>query len=186
MALSGDDPNFGYGTGYGTGNDAWATLPYNQLGGLGKMSFWANGIGAFAGLANIYAGFKALKLQQQAFDFQRKSWKMNYANQVKDYENQLRDRWAARNAAAAARGRNFQSLGDWLNQRSLTGALGDGNYTNEQAPGEFYNPSGNNTNTPNLAEQQTSGNIPGYRANSPQEFYANTSQQALRRLSTNR
>lgn len=117
------------------------TMNWNQLGALGKMGVVSQGLGAFGSLASLYSGFKALKLQEDQFDFTKQAWNKNYNNQVKDYENTLKDRWAARNASAAAGGQSYESMGSWVGSRSLT------------------------------------GEAPGYRAGSAQEFYSGGSAQ---------
>lgn len=94
---------------------------WGQLGALGKVGAVSQGLGAFSSLANIYAGFKALKMQEKQFDFAKESWNKNYNNQVKDYENTLKDRWAARNASAGARGGSYETMGNWVGSRALTG-----------------------------------------------------------------
>lgn len=94
---------------------------YNQLGALGKMGVWSQGLGALSNLASLYSGFKALSLQKKQFEFAKDAWNKNYSNQVKDYENTLKDRWAARNASAGARGGSYESMGSWVGSRALTG-----------------------------------------------------------------
>ena len=96
-------------------------MDYGQLGTLGKIGVVSQGLGAFSNLASLYAGFKALSLQKKQFQFAKDAWNKNYANQVKDYENTLRDQWAARRASAGARGGGYQSLGGYLGDRALTG-----------------------------------------------------------------
>ena len=96
-------------------------MDYGQLGTLGKIGVISQGLGAFSNLASLYAGFKALSLQKKQFQFAKDAWNKNYANQVKDYENTLRDQWAARRASAGARGGGYPSLGSYLGDRALTG-----------------------------------------------------------------
>lgn len=96
-------------------------MDWNQLGIGGKLGVVSQGLGAFSNLASLYAGFKALSLQKKQFQFAKDAWNKNYANQVKDYENTLRDQWAARRASAGARGGGYQSLGSYLGDRALTG-----------------------------------------------------------------
>jgi hypothetical protein len=98
-----------------------ATTPWSDLGAYGKMGVIGAGAGAFSSLANIYAGFKALKLQKNQFKFQKQAWNKNYNNQVKDYQNRLTDRWSARSNSAAARGGSFASMGNYVGSRALTG-----------------------------------------------------------------
>lgn len=94
---------------------------WDQLSLYGKLGAVGQGVNAFSSLANLYAGFKALRLQEKQFDFARDAWNKNYNNQVKDYENTLKDRWAARNASASARGGSYDSMASWVGNRSLTG-----------------------------------------------------------------
>lgn len=96
-------------------------MDWGQLGTVGKLGVVSQGLGAFSNLAGLYAGFKALSLQKKQFEFAKDAWNKNYANQVKDYENTLKDRWAARNASAAARGGSYESMGSWVGSRALTG-----------------------------------------------------------------
>jgi hypothetical protein len=97
------------------------TASWGQLGTAGKLGVVSQGLGAFSNLASLYAGFKALSLQKKQFQFAKDAWNKNYGNQVKDYENTLRDQWAARRASAGARGGSYQSLGGYLGDRALTG-----------------------------------------------------------------
>jgi hypothetical protein len=116
----------------------FAPLPYgmsmeqggNNFGGgwgdmtaYGKMATIGQGASAFSDLAGIYSAFKALNLQKKAFNFQKDAWNKNYANDVHDYENQLKDRWTAGNAAARVRGREYESMDSYLAPRKLTGTL---------------------------------------------------------------
>lgn len=104
------------------GNQNPLLMDWNQLGIGGKLGVVSQGLGAFSNLASLYSGFKALSLQKKQFKFARDAWNKNYGNQVKDYENTLRDRWAARRASAGARGAGFESMGSWVGSRALTGA----------------------------------------------------------------
>jgi hypothetical protein len=111
-------------------NTNLANLAANNNGPMSAFgNFWNNngqgimqGLGAVTGLANLYAGFRALGMQEDQFDFQKEAWNKNYNNQVKDYENRLRDRWAAVRNAREARGKSYQSLDAYLGERSLTGS----------------------------------------------------------------
>lgn len=99
-------------------------MDWGQLGIGGKLGVVSQGLGAFSNLANIYAGFKAMKLQRDQFNFAKEAWQKNYNNQVKDYENTLKDRWTARAAGYIAGGgdpNNLTSMGSWVAQRGLTG-----------------------------------------------------------------
>jgi hypothetical protein len=61
----------------------------NQAGG------WGNVMGGLESLMQVYTGWKAMGLEQDKFDFTRDAWNKNYQAQVKDYENNLRDKWLA-------------------------------------------------------------------------------------------
>lgn len=119
---------FGIGPDLGIGGSAVQStaqnpllMDWNQLGIGGKLGVVSQGLGAFSNLASLYAGFKALSLQKKQFQFAKDAWNKNYGNQVKDYENTLRDQWSARRAGAGARGGSYQSLGGYLGDRALTG-----------------------------------------------------------------
>jgi len=143
------------GTATGTGDNLWAQ-DWNQLGSVGKLGVVSQGLGAFSNLANIYAGFKAMSLQKKQFQFAKDAWNKNYNNQVKDYENTLKDRWAARNASAGARGGSYESMGSWVGSRAMTG----------QAPGQA-------PVTHSSAQSFYSNNQPADRqAATPQQRYA--------------
>jgi len=105
----------------GVGGGGW-----NDLSMYGKVGVVSEGLSAFSNLANIYAGFKALKLQKDQFKFQKDAWNKNYNNQVKDYENNLKDRWAARSNSAAARGGTYESMASYVGGRALTGQAPSG------------------------------------------------------------
>ena len=78
-----------------------------------------SGLGTFSTLANIYGGFKSLGLSKDSLRFQKDSFNKNFNAQAQDYNNTLRDRWAARSAGAAARGRTFASEADFLAGRQI-------------------------------------------------------------------
>lgn len=92
---------------------------WSEMGAYGKMATVGKGVGAFASLANIYAGFKAMKLAKSQFKFQKDAWNKNYQAQVKDYENTLKDRWTANTASAAARGQDYQSMSSYVDPRAI-------------------------------------------------------------------
>ena len=87
------------------------------LGGEGFQS----GISAFSTLAGLFAGFKGLGLAKDQLSFQKKAWNKNYDAQVKDYENTLKDRWAARNAGWSNQqtGSNLGGMDKWVGSRSI-------------------------------------------------------------------
>lgn len=94
----------------------WSQMPMAE-----KLGVVGQGLGAFSTLAQIYSGFKALKLQKDMFKFAKDSWNKNYNNQLKDYENELKDRWASRRSSQAARGGGYDSMESWVGDRRLTG-----------------------------------------------------------------
>lgn len=101
-------------SGDGGAGGGWTGMDFGQ-----KMGAVTQGLGAFSSLANIYAGFKAMKLEKDKFKFSKDAWNKNYNAQVKDYENTLKDRWAARRSANAARGQDFQSMSTYVGERAL-------------------------------------------------------------------
>ena len=107
---------YGVGGGAASADTGWSGLTLPQ-----QFGVVSQGLGAFSNLASLYAGFKALSLQKKQFEFAKDSWNKNYANQVKDYENTLKDRWAARNAWAQNNGRTYESMASWVGSRALTG-----------------------------------------------------------------
>ena len=112
-------PNFaGNGTSLG-GMENPLTTSFADMGAYGKMQTVSQGLGAFSSLAQIYAGFKAMKLAKDQFKFQKEAWNKNYQAGVKDYENTLKDRWAARSASSAARGTGFESMSNYVQPRAL-------------------------------------------------------------------
>lgn len=177
--------NYGYGSGTGSYNFGTGSMPGSQGavqpgGGLfdsfknifsgggndGQGSFgrvgdivgsegFQSGLGAFSTLADMYTGFKSLGLAKDQLSFQKKAWNKNYQAQVKDYENNLKDRWAARNASAEARGGStMPGMNEWVSDRAIGGGSGGGR-----------NRRGNT-------------GVSDYRASSPQEFFAARNQQA--------
>lgn len=98
---------------------AWGDMDFT-----GKLGAVGTGISAFSSLANIYAGFKAMKLAKSQFKFQKDAWNKNYNAQVKDYENTLRDRWTARDASAQLNNRQFSSMEDWMSPRQIAPTTG--------------------------------------------------------------
>lgn len=88
------------------------------FGTLGSEGF-QSGVSAFGNLANIYAGFKSLGLAEDQLDFAKSSFNRNFSAQAKSYNNELKDRWEARQAGASARGRNYETMGSWLQGRTI-------------------------------------------------------------------
>lgn len=95
---------------------------------LGSEQF-GQGVSAFSTLANIYGGFKSLGLAKDQFRFNKKAFNLNFNAQAQDYENTLKDRWAARNASAEARGQSYTGMNEWLSGRTIarTGGQAGGN-----------------------------------------------------------
>jgi len=91
--------------------------------GMNPETFGAigDGVDAFSSLAQIYAGFKAMKLNKEKFRFQKDAWNKGYQNEVKDYENNLKNRWEAQSSAHAARGIDYGTMDSYVNDRRLTG-----------------------------------------------------------------
>jgi hypothetical protein len=98
----------------GTSGGGWSSMT-----GYGKMQGISQGLGAFSSLAQIYAGFKAMKLAKDQFKFQKEAWNKNYQAGVKDYENTLKDRWEAKSASAAARGGSYESMASFVEPRAI-------------------------------------------------------------------
>lgn len=120
------------------GNNPWA-MDWGQLGTVGKLGVISQGLGAFSNLANLYAGFKALSLQKKQFKFARDAWTKNYNNQLKDYENTLKDRWTARNAWAQNNNQSYESMGSWVGSRMPNGQDPNNNSAyRAQSPQGFY------------------------------------------------
>lgn len=91
----------------------------SKLGEIFGSEGFQNGMSGFSALADMYTGFKALGLAKDQLQFQKKTWNKNYDAQRKDYENNLKDRWAARNASAATRGQTFEGMNSWVDKRNI-------------------------------------------------------------------
>lgn len=93
---------------------------FSKIGGvLGSQGF-TNGLGAFSTLANMYTGFKSLGLAKDQLQFQKSSFNKNFNASAQSYNNQLKDRWTASNAAAMAGGNNnFQGMDQWMAGRQI-------------------------------------------------------------------
>lgn len=102
------------------GAKAWTENAGTKIGGILGSEGFNTGVSAFGDLMSIYTGFKSLGLAKDQFKFQKKAWNKNYDAQAKDYENNLKDRWAARNASAAARGQSYEGMDSWVNSRKIT------------------------------------------------------------------
>lgn len=92
-----------------------------KIGDIFTSEKFGKGLGAFSSLAEIYGGFKSLGLASDQFKFQKEAFNKNFGAQVKDYENTLKDRWAARNASASSRGTSFQGMDQWVASRAIDG-----------------------------------------------------------------
>jgi hypothetical protein len=122
--MSPDSPNFlGMGTAGQTaaGGDAnWFTKGMDWWKGNGEGI--TSGLGALGDLFSLYAGWKGMGLAEDKFDFFRKDTNRKFDASRKDYENQLRDNWAARDAYAKASNGSFnQSESDYVGQRAIAG-----------------------------------------------------------------
>jgi hypothetical protein len=95
--------------------------------GGGLLNWWGNngqsvtqGIGALTGLANLYAGFKALGMQEDQMNFSMDATRTQINNNVQDYENKLRDQHTQRSAwRERVGGEQFASWDDWSKDRKL-------------------------------------------------------------------
>lgn len=99
-------------------------------GGIGQWwnqngSMITGGLSALSGLTSLYGQLKTIGLAEDAFDFEVDKFNTNYAAKRKDYENQLRDQWFARNEAMKARGRtDMPSEQSFLDQRNIAARSG--------------------------------------------------------------
>ena len=99
---------------------------------MGNIS---SGVSAFGTLAELYLGFKAMSAQKKQFNFQKQAWEKNYANSLKDYDNQLLDQYSRQSQGQAYFGNtNFQSLDSYMGQRSLGGYGNSGSTGSTLAP----------------------------------------------------
>jgi hypothetical protein len=111
-------------TAFGSANTTGLNTQQNFLGKANdfvntNLGGWGNALGGLNALFSMYTGWKSMGLAEDQLDFQKNMFNKNYAAQRQDYENQLRDRWAARNASAELNGRSFQSEQAFLNQRNI-------------------------------------------------------------------
>ena len=91
------------------------------MGMLGSEGF-ANGAGAFNTFAQMYTGFKGLQMAKKQLKFQKKAFNMNFDASAKDYDNQLKNDWMARDSADQARGGDGNYMGGmdkWVADRSI-------------------------------------------------------------------
>jgi hypothetical protein len=104
--------------GFGAGANAPMAGPswFEKIGGMEGIG---QGVSAFANLANIYAGFKSLGLAKDQLQFSKSSFNKNFNAQAQSYNNELKDRWTARNASAQARGQSYESMDSWLSGRQI-------------------------------------------------------------------
>lgn len=103
---------FGAGANAPMGGQGW----FDKIGGMQGIG---QGVSAFANLANIYAGFKSLGLAKDQFQFSKSSFNKNFNAQAQSYNNELKDRWTARNASAQARGQSYESMDSWMSGRKI-------------------------------------------------------------------
>jgi len=83
--------------------------PFGGLDLPDKFSVINSGVGAFSTLANMYAGFKALGLQKDQFNFQKEAFSKNFGANAKAFNNEVKDRGISRQASRGARGGSFDS-----------------------------------------------------------------------------
>jgi len=114
-----DFASWGQPNSSGGGPGGWGGMDISE-----KLGVVGQGVSAFSTLAEIYAGFKGMKLAKDQFKFQKSAWNQNFNAQVKDYNNQLQDQYAHRSAMAAANNRSFDTGGNWLSSRQQTPATG--------------------------------------------------------------
>lgn len=134
------------GSGFGTSQQpSWMS----RVGGFMGSEGFQNGVSAFSTLANMYTGFKSLGLAKDQLNFQKKAWNKNYEAQLKDYENNLRDRWISRNTAAGHRGQSFMGMNEWVSGRTPGGSANNeaGGYRAQSAQ-DFYAGAPQQANTP--------------------------------------
>lgn len=100
-------------TGQGLGTD------WSNMSGMQKMG---SVVGLGQGLYGMYNAYKQNKLAKDTFNFQKRSWNLDHANQVKTVNSQMSDRQEARvaqaDAVARATGRPMTttSVSDYMNK----------------------------------------------------------------------
>jgi hypothetical protein len=101
----------GYGIGQNTNINANNSI-FGPDGVLSptNMQGITQGLGAFTSLAQIYGMFQNLGLQKRAFKFAREGTKRNFNAQATAYNESVASKETARQASAAARGQDYNSL----------------------------------------------------------------------------
>jgi hypothetical protein len=113
------------GTGLGLPNAPFAQQPgvgggiFSKMGQVFQSPGFQSGLSTFGQLANMYTGFKALGLAKDELNFRKKSFNKNFNAAAKDYENTLKDRWAANANSATARGQSFAGMNEWVQPRTI-------------------------------------------------------------------
>ena len=74
--------------------------------GMGPMGIANMAIGGLQALGNMWLGFKAQKLANKQFDFQKKFAETDLVNSIKSYNSSLEDRHRSR---ASIEGRSAES-----------------------------------------------------------------------------
>ena len=92
---------------------------FSKIGGTLANPQFQTALSGFSTLANIYSGFKALGLAEDQLDFAKSSFNTNFNAQAQTYNNELKDRWEARTAGAAARGRDYEGMNSWMSGREI-------------------------------------------------------------------
>jgi len=92
---------------------------FGDLDFSGKLGAIGQGVSAFSTLAQIYAGFKGMKLAKDQFKFQKDAFNLNFNAQVQGFNNELKDKHQANANVAASRGNTFESLGTFLSGRQI-------------------------------------------------------------------
>lgn len=92
----------------------------------GFFDWWGNngesvtqGIGALSGLASLYAGFKALGMQEDQFKLNKEVTMRNFNASATDYNNRQKDTYIARSTHAARAGKEFAPMETWLQGRTI-------------------------------------------------------------------
>jgi hypothetical protein len=123
VAYGGEDSYFGDVAADATdiGGTSWGDMnPMQKMGMIGK------GVSAFSSLAEIYAGFKAMKLAKEQFKFGKQAWGKQWQANIKDYNNKQRDRWAVNQSASAAQGNQYMSENEYMQSRAINPETGGG------------------------------------------------------------
>ena len=143
------------------------TMPTGQPGQGGFMNFlggesFANGAGAFNTVMQGITGFMGLKQARSKLKFQKKTFNLNYDAGRQDYANQWKDKWAARDSAAVARGAEEGSFGggmdQWVGDRNIADRDGNNGGT---IPGRQDAPAGFSDADRQIADRRATANNRG-------------------------